>query len=91
MVHRCKDFFRIRFARQHESVGHARHGQMGVGLTTPVPCRSHAGQARVEAILHVRTQDPVLDEHGASRRRAFVVHGQRAPAAGHVSLIDDRA
>src|SRR5690606_8239314 len=33
--------------------------------------------------------DAVLDQDGARGRRALVVHGQRAPAAGDRAVIDD--
>ena len=34
-------------------------------------------------------QDAVLDEHGLLRGRAFVVHVERAAAAGHGAVVDD--
>ncbi len=69
----------VAFARQHESVGHAWHGQMGIAFAPAIAGRRDIGQARIHAVLEKAFQDPVLDQNGPPGRRAFIVMGQRAP------------
>ena len=75
---------------QHEGVGHARHGLMRVGLTATIAGGLRAHQARVEAILHVAHEHPVLDEDVAAGGDALVVHIERAAAVGDGAVVDHR-
>ena len=69
-----------RLARQHEGVGHARHGDVREAFAPAVAGQRHAHEPRVEAVLQIAAQDAVLDQHGAAGRRAFVVDVERAAA-----------
>jgi len=62
-----------------------------VGFATAVAGGGHAHQAGVELVLHVAGEHAVLDQRGALGRRAFVVHAQRAAAAGQGAVVDDGA
>src|SRR5690606_7631332 len=53
LLHRLDDVFRIAFAGQHVGVGHARHGQVRVGLAAAVAGRRHTHQPGVELVLDV--------------------------------------
>ncbi len=74
---------------EHVGVGHARHGQVGVGLAPAVAGGGDAHEAGVELVLHVSAQDAVLDQHRALGRRALVVHVQRAATVGQGAVVDD--
>src|SRR5690606_6239847 len=91
LFHRADEFFRVAFARQPVGVGHARHRQVRVGLARTVAGAGNARQARIELVLHVAPEDAVLDQGGALGRRAFVIHAQRAAAAGQGAVVDDGA
>jgi hypothetical protein len=74
-------------ARQHVGIGHARHGQVGEGFAPGVAGGGHAHQAGVHGILHVATQDAVLDEHGALGRGALVVHVEGTAPVGQGAVV----
>src|SRR5881628_758479 len=80
VLHRFHNFLGIVLPGQHERVGHPRHRRIGVGLAAPVAGRLHAHEPRVQLVLHVAGQDPVLDEDGPAGWRALVVDVERATA-----------
>ena len=51
---------------------------------------AHAHQPRGELVGEIALEDAVLDQHRLLRRRAFVVHVERAAPAGHGSVVDHR-
>src|SRR5208283_4304809 len=61
-------------AGQHESVGHARHRDVGEALAPPVAGGLHAHQPRVEAVLQIAAQDAAFDQYVVPRRSALVVN-----------------
>jgi hypothetical protein len=63
---------------------------MGVAFAPPVAGGRHAHQARVLPVLHVAHEDAVLDQHGLARRRALVVHGDRAAPVGDRAVVEHR-
>ena len=75
-------------AVEHEGVGHARHGGVGVALPAAVAGRLHAHQAGVHAVLQVAAQDAVLDQHGAAAGRALVIDGERAAPVVDGAVVD---
>ena len=87
VLHRCDNFLRVLVAVQHVGVGHARHGQMRKGFTACVARYRHAHQPRVECVLQITFEDTVLDQRGALRGIAFVVHLQRASTSCQRAVI----
>src|ERR1700694_3152866 len=89
VLHRGEDFRRVTVAREHISVGHARHRHVSVTLAPAVAGRSHVHQPRILPVLHVADQDTVLDQDRAVGRRALVIDGKRATPPRHGPVIDD--
>src|SRR5258708_527466 len=81
------DFLGYVRSSQHVGVGHARHRDVCEGFPASVAGGCHAHEPGVEAILQVTAQDPVLDQPGALRRRAFIVNVERATAARERAVI----
>src|SRR5207244_4142599 len=90
-VDRADDVLGRVLARQHEGVGHARHGEVCEALAPAVAGRRHAHGRRVEPILEIAAQDAALDQHRALRGRALVVDVERAAAFGDGAVVDHRA
>ena len=82
---------RIALARQHEGVGHARHGDVRVALAAAAAGLRGARQAAGKLVLQIAAQDAVLDQHIAPRGMPFVVHVQRAAPAGDGAVVDHGA
>ena len=61
---------------------------MGIAFAAAVAGGLAAHQARVHAVLQVAGEDAVLDQHGALRRIAFVVHVQAAAAVGQGAVVE---
>src|SRR5262249_5854224 len=76
-------------AGEHVSVGHARHGRMGIALPAPIACGFHPHQTCVVTVLHVADKDAILDQYGATGRRALVVDRERAPSLRDGAVVDD--
>ena len=75
-------------AGEHVGIGHAWHGQMGIALSATIAGGPHAHQARILAVLHVADQDPVLDQHRATGRRALVVNRKRSAPLRKSAVVD---
>src|SRR5580692_4692084 len=75
----------------HVGIGHARQRHVGKGFTAAVARGARAHQTCIELVLHVATQNAVLDQRGAAGRRAFIVDVQRAAPARQRAVIDDGA
>src|SRR5690606_21981270 len=91
LLHRPDDLLRIALPGQHVGIGHARHGQMGIGLAAAVTGRRHAHQARVQLVLDVTLENAVLDQRGAVGLVTLVIDGQRTAAARQGTVVDDGA
>ena len=63
---------------------------MGIALSPPIAGGRHIHQSRVLPVLHVPHEDPVLDQSGAVRGRAFIIDRDRAAAIGQGAVIDNR-
>ena len=89
--HGADDLFGIALARQHEGVGHARHGDVRVAFAPAAAGRIRRQDAAGELVLQIAAQHAVLDQHVALRRVPFVVHIERAAAARDGAVVDDGA
>ena len=63
---------------QHVGVGHARHGQVGVGFAAAVAGRPGAQQAGIVFVLQVALEYAALDQRGGPGGRALIVNVERA-------------
>src|SRR6266567_643784 len=88
--HRAEDLLRIVLPRQHEGVGHARHGRMRIGLAAAITGGLPAHQPRVEPVLHITHEHAVLDEDVAPRGNTLVVHVEGAAPVGDGAVVDHR-
>jgi hypothetical protein len=76
VLHRRENFRRVAVAREHISIGHARHRNVSVALAAAIAGRLHVHQSRVLPILHVADENAILDQHGLAGRCALVVDRQ---------------
>src|SRR5208283_5539618 len=81
------DIFGRVLARKHVGVGHARHRNVLIALTTAIAGVRNAHQTRRQLVGEIPLQDAILDEHGVLGLVAFVVDVERAPASGHGAVV----
>ena len=90
----CTDFdnfFGIALARQHISVGHARHGDVLVAFAPSAAGGSGFHQAARQLVLQIATQHAIFDQHVFLRGHPFVVHVERSAPAADGAVVDHRA
>ena len=63
---------------------------MGIALAPPIAGGGHPHQPRVEPVLHITFEDPVLDQDVLLRRGAFIVDRERAAPLVDAAVIDHR-
>src|SRR5438067_1433726 len=71
-----------------EGVGHARDGQVLVGLAASISRDRVVLLAGAQPVVHVTDEDAVLDQDVAAGRLALVVDGQRPPSTGQRAVVD---
>src|SRR5574344_286184 len=100
-VHGTAGHFRgiksVRNARYHRieavlsgsdvSVAHTAHGCEFVRLAACASRAADTGFGRAHAVAHIVFEDSVLDEHGALRRHALVIHGDASPHSGESAVV----
>ena len=88
--HGADDIGRIALARQHERVGHARHGDVFVALAPAAAGGGCFRDAAGKLVLQIAAQNAVFDQNVALGLVAFVVHVERAAAAADSAVVDHR-
>jgi hypothetical protein len=84
---RAQNVFGRVVAGQHVGVGHARHGDVTDSSRGGRAGVGRAHQPRGELVGEVAAQHAAFDQHRLLRRRAFVVHVERAAAAGDGAVV----
>ena len=85
------DFRRIAFARQHEGIGHARHGDVLIAFAPSAAGGGGFQQSRRKLVLQIAAQNSVFDQDIALRGLAFVVDVERTAPAANGAVVDHRA
>ena len=84
---RAQNVLGLVVAGQHVGVGHARHGDGLVALAAAGAGVGRAHEPRRKLVGQVALQHAAFDQGRFLGCRAFVVHVERAAAAGHGAVI----